>query len=406
MAFRHRIISAGLVVALAGPACLVTAPATVALADPVSDLAAAAAQLESLGAELSSLQGQLAETTDQLEASDFAVAEKQAQIEQTQQDLSEKQAVLGENMRNSYKTGAGTILDYVLGSTSAEELVSRIYYLDKVSQQQSAAISEVRDLEAQLEQEKSELEQQQATLQQQVQTMQQQVSDYEGRVAEATSYYDSLDAEVQAQLAAEAAASENVSTAVDAVENNRDQGNNAAGGVSDGSSSSDTGSSNEAPGDAGSSNDAPDAGNDAGSSSSGSTDSGSSNSGGSSSGGSSSGSGSSVGGGGVATALAQVGKPYVWGATGPNSFDCSGLVCYSYGYARGRTTYSMISSIQASGGWKTSIDQLSYGDLVFTSGGGHVGIYVGNGQMVHAASPGVGVIVGAIYGFMGGGSYY
>lgn len=76
-----------------------------------------------------------------------------------------------------------------------------------------------------------------------------------------------------------------------------------------------------------------------------------------------------------------------------------------YGNARGRTTYDMIGSIKASGGWKTSQDQLSYGDLVFEYGGSHVGIYLGNGQIVHAANPSLGVIVGPIYGFYGGGSY-
>ena len=107
----------------------------------------------------------------------------------------------------------------------------------------------------------------------------------------------------------------------------------------------------------------------------------------------------------MSAALALVGHPYVYGASGPNAFDCSGLVCYVYGYARGRTTYAMISSIKASGGWKTSTDQLSYGDLVFEYGGSHVGIYIGNGQIVHAANPSSGVIVGPIYGFYGGGSY-
>lgn len=65
----------------------------------------------------------------------------------------------------------------------------------------------------------------------------------------------------------------------------------------------------------------------------------------------------------------------------------------------------MISSLQATGDWKTSLDQLNYGDLVFPHSG-HVGIYLGNGQMVHASRPGVGVVVGPVYSFYGGGSYY
>lgn len=100
-----------------------------------------------------------------------------------------------------------------------------------------------------------------------------------------------------------------------------------------------------------------------------------------------------------------MGKPYAYGSAGPDAFDCSGLVCYSYGYALGRDTYSMISALQGAGRWKTSMDELSYGDLVFPSTG-HVGIYIGSGMMVHASSPGVGVVTAPVYAFVGGGSYY
>ena len=65
----------------------------------------------------------------------------------------------------------------------------------------------------------------------------------------------------------------------------------------------------------------------------------------------------------------------------------------------------MISSLQGAGRWKTSMDELSYGDLVFPSSG-HVGIYLGGGTMVHASRPGVGVVVSSVYSFIGGGSYY
>ncbi|QOY61497.1 C40 family peptidase [Thermophilibacter immobilis] len=391
MTFRHKIVSAGLVVALAGPAAFAVAPAGVALADPASDLASASTQLDSLGSELASYQSQLSDATETLESTDYDIAEKQAQIEQTQQELEDKQAELGGNMRSSYKSGSQTTLDFVLGSTSPEDLVSRIYYLDKVSEQQASNIADVRQIEDQLEQEMGELEDQQASQQAQVDAMQTQVSEYQSRVAEATSLYDSLDAEVQAQLAAEA--SSNVAAAVAAVDTNN-AALTATGGAAGtgGSTTTQTATSTGT------------------SSNSGTTNTNSNTNSNTSGGGSSSGSGSSGStapvGGGVSTALAQVGKPYVWGATGPSSFDCSGLVCYSYGYARGRDTYSMIASVKASGGWKSSQDQLSYGDLVFTNGGAHVGIYVGGGQMVHAPSPGTNVKVGNIYGFYGGGSYY
>ncbi|MET9042329.1 NlpC/P60 family protein [Streptomyces sp. NPDC004362] len=85
-------------------------------------------------------------------------------------------------------------------------------------------------------------------------------------------------------------------------------------------------------------------------------------------------------------AYGKLGSPYVWGATGPNAFDCSGLVQAAYrsaGVSLPRTTYAQIGA-----GHRVSRSELLPGDLVFFySGVSHVGIYVGNGQMIHAPNP-------------------
>jgi cell wall-associated NlpC family hydrolase len=89
----------------------------------------------------------------------------------------------------------------------------------------------------------------------------------------------------------------------------------------------------------------------------------------------------------VDTAMAQRGKPYVWAADGPNSFDCSGLVEYAYGAAGIGLPHS--SFMQSQMGRSVSRSQLRPGDLVFFySPVSHVGIYIGNGQMVHAPTTG------------------
>ena len=94
----------------------------------------------------------------------------------------------------------------------------------------------------------------------------------------------------------------------------------------------------------------------------------------------------------VNTALAQVGKPYVWGASGPNSFDCSGLMQYAWAAAGVALPHS--SSAQSGMGTPVSRSQLQPGDLVFFySPVSHVGMYIGNGQMVHAATSGTPVQV-------------
>ena len=91
-------------------------------------------------------------------------------------------------------------------------------------------------------------------------------------------------------------------------------------------------------------------------------------------------------------AAKQLGKPYVWGAQGPSSFDCSGLTYYVYKNAAG-VTLPRVSSDQSRYGTTVSKSNLKAGDLVFfdTSGSNngavsHVGIYVGNGEMIHASS--------------------
>jgi cell wall-associated NlpC family hydrolase len=97
----------------------------------------------------------------------------------------------------------------------------------------------------------------------------------------------------------------------------------------------------------------------------------------------------------VNTALAQVGDPYVWGAAGPDAFDCSGLMQFAYRAAGVSLPHS--SSGQSGMGRPVSRDALQPGDLIFFySPVSHVGMYIGNGQMVHAATSGQPVKVASI----------
>jgi cell wall-associated NlpC family hydrolase len=97
----------------------------------------------------------------------------------------------------------------------------------------------------------------------------------------------------------------------------------------------------------------------------------------------------------VNTALAQVGDPYVWGAGGPDAFDCSGLMQYAYSAAGESLPHS--SSLQSQMGSAVSASSLQPGDLLFFySPVSHVGMYIGNGQMVHASTSGSPVKVVAL----------
>ncbi len=97
----------------------------------------------------------------------------------------------------------------------------------------------------------------------------------------------------------------------------------------------------------------------------------------------------------IKTALSKVGSPYVWGATGPDSFDCSGLTSFAYAAAGISLPHS--SSAQAGYGTPVSRSQLKPGDLVFFySPISHVGLYIGDGKMVHARTEGQPVAVTSV----------
>lgn len=89
----------------------------------------------------------------------------------------------------------------------------------------------------------------------------------------------------------------------------------------------------------------------------------------------------------VGVAYDQLGKPYVWGAEGPDSFDCSGLTMYCYRVGAGiRISHS--SYAQAGCGVPVSVGELQPGDILGFRGWGHVGLYVGGDSFIHAPQTG------------------
>ncbi|KUI03080.1 endopeptidase [Mycobacterium sp. IS-3022] len=97
----------------------------------------------------------------------------------------------------------------------------------------------------------------------------------------------------------------------------------------------------------------------------------------------------------IQAALSRIGSPYSWGGSGPNAFDCSGLVMWSFQQAGISLPHS--SQALASGGQPVSRDQMQPGDLVtYYSDASHVGIYIGDGMMVHASTYGTPVRVAPV----------
>ncbi|TRW79174.1 NlpC/P60 family protein, partial [Mycolicibacterium sp. 018/SC-01/001] len=97
----------------------------------------------------------------------------------------------------------------------------------------------------------------------------------------------------------------------------------------------------------------------------------------------------------IQAALSRIGSPYSWGAAGPGAFDCSGLVMWSFQQAGISLPHS--SQALAAGGQPVSRDQMQPGDLVtYYSDASHVGIYIGDGMMVHASTYGTPVRVAPV----------
>ncbi|MCF6413418.1 C40 family peptidase [Collinsella tanakaei] len=372
-------------------------------------------ELEYANNQLFRVQEDLASIQEQIKQTESDISTKQAELEEGQAALSDRVSVL-------YKQGGFNLMSVVLGVSDFEELFSRVYYANKVAEQDAALVNSVKTTKAELEEKQSALAAQEAEQKQLVSDQEAKTSEVQTKLSAQQSYYNGLDSELQTQLAAEAAA--RAAEAAAEAERAQEQENN-----SDGGSTTDTTTGGDTNTDA----NTPDASTPSGGTSSPSTpntpsgggsdntvttpdpepepepepepptDTGNTDSGNAPSG---------V----VDVALAQVGKPYVWAASGPDSFDCSGLTSYAYrqmGISIPHSSQSQYNLVSSKGHLVYSVSALSPGDLVFWGYGGsgssiyHVGMYIGGGQYVHASMPGVGVVVGTLStggNFAGGGS--
>nr|WP_314277446.1 NlpC/P60 family protein [uncultured Peptostreptococcus sp.] len=101
----------------------------------------------------------------------------------------------------------------------------------------------------------------------------------------------------------------------------------------------------------------------------------------------------------IEVAKSKLGSRYVWGAQGPNSFDCSGLMLYAFSKGAG-VTLPRVSKDQATVGTYVSRSELRPGDMIFWgSPVHHVALYIGNGKYIHAPDPGTSVTIGNLGGY-------
>lgn len=373
----YKAVTAGLV-------CVLTLtssyPITAAYAAQPSEIQAASDKIDSLAAELKDCQNSLDENEGNLQKLATEIVNNEQEITQTTQKLDAAKEVLSKRVRSSYKSGVASMLELIMGSTSMEDLVSRIHYMDSVSQEDARTINDVRDLSRELASQKSALEEQQAKEKAQGEKLQSQIDDIQSKLSEAQSYYNSLSAEAQAAIQKQAENTDSQAAyVIGAIQENSDNTQSVAG-----NSSAQSNNQNDDHNDGGSSSTPSPSRSDS----------------------------YSDAGGPVANAYQFLGKGYryIWGSSNPSNggFDCSGFTQYIFrlaGYPITRTTWTQSDEIKAKGNWKTSPSQLVAGDLVFFNGCNHVGIYVGGDQFIHS-SRSRGPICVSLSGYLRYSSFY
>lgn len=336
-----------------------------AYADTASDLAAARAKLEQIGTQTQQIYDELATQTQALD-------QTAGEITQKQQEIADGQAKLSNYVAGEYKTGGLSLLQVLTGVDDLGDMLNRLFYYGKVSDKQAQTIQEVKEL-------KQELTNKQAEQEQNVAATQKKVDELNAQQAEAQNVVNSLDSQLQAELAAEAQANAalqagiNASTAEKATVNTETAGttentNNGGGTTNNGGN---TPAPTPTPAPAPTPQPSTPAPAPTPSAPSQSVD------------------GGTV----VSRAYSKLGCAYSWGGFGPNSFDCSGFVsyCLTGRYCRLGTTVTFM-------GWHRVTDPQP-GDVVVNSR--HTGIYVGNGEMIHASNYNTGVIKTSISWSMG-----
>lgn len=370
-------------------------------------------ELELAGNKLQEVKTNLSNVQTEIEATKTEISEKEAELKVAQEELSGR-------LSDSYKRGDASLLSVILGANDFSELFSRMFYANKIAERDQQAIDAVRAAKSELESKQEDLAKQEAEQKQLVADQQQQTDTVAARVNAQQTFYSGLDSQLKEQLAEEEAlriAQEEYAKQQAAQQQNNGSSSNNNSSSNGSNSGSNSGNAGNAGGNGGNTSagnqkpsqpqqpsqpqtpsqpetpskpskpSTPDYGSDSGNAP------------------------SSV----VDIALAQVGKEYVYGTAGPNTFDCSGLVSYSYaqvGYSITHWSQGQFNLVQSKGHLVRSTSSLKPGDLVFWGYSAtsiyHVGIYIGGGRYVHASMPGVGVVTATLNTgsstYMGGGS--
>lgn len=341
----------------------VMAPATAfaeTAAEKQAEADAVRNQLIGLQADLEAAEISYYSALDERDTAQAAMEAEQAKIDDANSQISDLQDKLGTRARNMYRNGSTSFVDFVLGAASFEEFTQNWDLLNKMNENDASMVDQTKTLREELQAAKDEFARQEQIASAKADEAKQIQSEVQAKVDQATELVNSLDAEAQELLQQEQAAAAAAAAAQAAAEAEAKRQAEAAAAAAQQPSG--------------------------GSTSGGGTSSG---------GGSSSGSGSSGGSvvypsrpvgsydSVVGYAMSRIGCPYIWGAEGPDSFDCSGLVTWAYRQV-GISLPHQSEAQYAAASYVGSVSEARPGDVLWRYG--HVGIAVsaGGSHYVHA----------------------
>ncbi|MFZ4183900.1 NlpC/P60 family protein [Streptomyces pseudogriseolus] len=361
------------------PALATAALTSVALLSQTADAAPGddRPSLEEVEKKVGDLYRQAESATEKYNAAKEKTAKQRKQVDtllddvaQRTQKLNEARAELGSYAAAQYRTGAGMpdTATFLLAETP-QDVFDQRQVLDRMTGRQKAAVDDYVTQQTETMKKRQEATESLRTLTETQGDLKTAKATVQKKLADARELLSELTAEEKARLAAiekrkqqEAARkaaelARQQAAQEQAEQQEREEAAQQGGGSSEGSGSGSTGSADTPPADSSYATKAEKA---------------------------------------LAFARAQIGKPYVWGATGPGSYDCSGLTQAAWkaaGVSLPRTTYDQVNA-----GTTVPVSQAQPGDLVFFYDDvTHVGLYVGNGMMIHAPKPGAYVREESVY---------
>lgn len=328
-------------------------------------------EVSSLQSQLTTLMGKVNTLESELIQTGEDITKAQSDLVVAQKKEKEQYAAMKKRIKYMYEAGNDSAFETLVTSDDFTDLLSKAEYVQNVHSYDRKQLQEyvetkqqISDLKDSLEKDQKELESKQAEYEKQGDNLNNLITSKSAEVA-------NLDSEIQA--AAEAAAKEAAERAAkEAAEEAAKKQQASAANNSTSSNRNNSTTSNNTTSNKNNTSNTTRPSRPSGNNTSSNTTSGSNANGGTI----------------VSRAYSQLGKPYVWGACGPSSFDCSGFVsyCLTGSYTRLGTTLTFM-------GW-TRVSNPQPGDVVTTAT--HCGIYIGNGQMIHAPHTGDVVKVGPV----------